>query len=374
MIVHLLAPSIYAKDYYSFLNRNFEQYDFTIYCNLNQNKDKFSDIFDSKDYEKDAIKVYSPISLRFLIDMYRSKIIIIHGLFNIWYTFFLVLNPWLLKKCNWVIWGGDIYCHNDTNKSIKEKIRERLKLFIGKRIASVSVLANKDDQLVRQWYGFNGKTFYVKYPTPLTRPGNYEMLNEARKLRCNKLANTVNSTINIMIGNSATRTNQHREALEILKKFKDEDIKIYLPLSYGTDSDHEEYAQNVISYAEEIFGSEKIVPLLKQLDGTEYYKLISRIDIGLFNCNRQQAMGNITILFSSGAKVYIRDDTSMWNEYISRGNIVYNVEDIRKENFTQFCYYSNAVSDKNAEVIFQNASNEANMKRWNNVFCKDLRE
>ena len=114
MIVHLLAPSIYAKDYYSFLNRNFEQYDFTIYCNLNQNKDKFSDIFDSKDYEKDAIKVYSPISLRFLIDMYRSKIIIIHGLFNIWYTFFLVLNPWLLKKCNWLIWGGDIYCHNDT--------------------------------------------------------------------------------------------------------------------------------------------------------------------------------------------------------------------------------------------------------------------
>ena len=39
--------------------------------------------------------------------------------------------------------------------------------------------------------------------------------------------------INILIGNSATETNNHIEVLDLLSKFKNEDIKIYVPLSYG---------------------------------------------------------------------------------------------------------------------------------------------
>ena len=38
-----------------------------------------------------------------------SRKIILHGLFDFRLIICLFFMPWLLKKCYWVIWGGDLY-------------------------------------------------------------------------------------------------------------------------------------------------------------------------------------------------------------------------------------------------------------------------
>lgn len=46
---------------------------------------------------------------RLLRYMYEAEKIILHGLWVERLNQLLFLQPWLLKKCYWVMWGGDFY-------------------------------------------------------------------------------------------------------------------------------------------------------------------------------------------------------------------------------------------------------------------------
>ncbi len=46
---------------------------------------------------------------KLLYYMYRAKKIILHGLWSEHITILLFFQPWLLKKCYHVMWGGDFY-------------------------------------------------------------------------------------------------------------------------------------------------------------------------------------------------------------------------------------------------------------------------
>ena len=41
--------------------------------------------------------------------MHRAEKIILHGLWNMRVVQLLFYHPWLLRKCYWVMWGGDFY-------------------------------------------------------------------------------------------------------------------------------------------------------------------------------------------------------------------------------------------------------------------------
>ncbi len=53
------------------------------------------------------------------------------------------------------------------------------------------------------------------------------------------------------MGNSADPANEHIEALAQLEKFKESNIKIYVPLSYGNQA----YAEQVIEYGKTILSN-----------------------------------------------------------------------------------------------------------------------
>lgn len=46
----------------------------------------------------------------------------------------------------------------------------------------------------------------------------------------------------------------------------------------------------------------------------EYCSFLSEMDVAVFNNNRQQGMANIALLANLGTKVFIRNDTSMWDQ------------------------------------------------------------
>ena len=94
-----------------------------------------------------------------------------------------------------------------------------------------------------QWYGVSGKWHECfMYPSNLYR----EL----------PVHDSPHDGLNILLGNSADPSNNHKEVLDKLRSYATENIRIYCPLSYGD----RKYAQIVSDYGRLMFG-EKFLAL-----------------------------------------------------------------------------------------------------------------
>lgn len=241
--------------------------------------------------------------------MNRAEKIILHGLFNTQVVQLLSVQPWLLKKCFWVIWGGDLYEHRIAERNWRWYKQEIFRRFVIKRLGHLVTFIEGDVDLARQWYDARG--WYhscLMYPSNLYREGS--------------VPTRTDSTINIQIGNSADPSNEHFEILQTLERYKDQNIRIYAPLSYGDPK----YAQRLAKVGAEIFG-EKFVALTEFIPFDDYVRLLGNIDVALFNYQRQQGMGNIITLLGLGKKVYLRGDITPWQMFERIGIKLYDIAD-----------------------------------------------
>lgn len=259
--------------------------------------------------------------------------IYLHSLFDKNIVLVLFLNPWLLKKCKWIIWGGDLYRYRQERKTLKSKLYEIARRKIIRNMGELLPLVKGDYDLARKWYGTKAKYKYTAiYIDP--RMSNY--LNEAYNKE-----RMPNGIVKILVGNSATATNNHKEVFDYLKRFKEENIIIYCPLSYG-DMD---YSKEIIEYGSEIFGY-KFKAITNFMDFNEYMGLLNTMDIGIFNNDRQQALGNIRALLLFGKKVYMKENTTMWDEHMPEFKI-YSIKSIKFDSFDEFTNYRIETKERN---------------------------
>ena len=120
----------------------------------------------------------------------------------------------------------------------------------------------------------------------------------------------------------------------MLEHLKDEDIKIICPLSYGD----EKYREEVIKKGKEIF-KEKFHPITEFMNYQQYLELLSKCSVGIFNNNRQQAMGNISALLKIGKKIYLRNNTSMWKEYEKNNLKIFNIEEVKNATSDELFHF-----------------------------------
>lgn len=241
----------------------------------------------------DNVKYIDPKSLlSHLMEFYKADKIILHGLFEKRVLHLLFLNPWLIKKCYWMIWGGDLYNYLINKEDKKKNNLEFFRRFVIKRIPNFITYLKGDYENARKWYGSEGVMHECfLYHSNIFQP---------RDLKEHK-----SEDINILVGNSASLSNRHLEAFEWLRRFKDEDIKIFSPLSYGK----EKQRSSVIKEGKKIFG-EKFEPVVELMPLDKYLEFLSKVDIAVFNHKRQQAMGNTINLLGLGKKVYLDPDVS----------------------------------------------------------------
>lgn len=241
--------------------------------------------------------------------MNRAEKIILHGLFNNRVVQLLCIQPWLLRKCHWLIWGGDLYIYQLSSRNPKWHIQEIFRRFVIKRLGHLVTYIKGDAVLARQWYGARGI-----YHECLMYPSNlYKQYLVPAK---------ADDTIYIQIGNSADPDNEHFEMLEALTRYKDESIKIYAPLSYGDPL----HAQRVSEAGVKLFG-DKFIALQDYMTFDDYLKFLGTVDIALFNHRRQQGMGNMITLLGLGKKVYLRPMTTSWALFEQIGLKVYDNSD-----------------------------------------------
>lgn len=137
---------------------------------------------------------------------------------------------------------------------------------------------------------------------------------------------------NLLLGNSASYTNNHIEAFEILEKFNSKDLQIIVPLSYGNNK----YAKNIIKIGHEKFG-DNYKPLTEFMPLENYQKILQNCGIVIMNHHRQQAVGNVMNAVYLGAKVFLSEKNTLFH-YLKRiGCHIYSVEhDLNDENKTVF--------------------------------------
>lgn len=123
----------------------------------------------------------------------------------------------------------------------------------------------------------------------------------------------------ILLGNSATSTNNHIDICSLLKKRKIKNTCV-MPLSYG-----ENYYKELLC---SVIGDDKQFQLLLDFVPKDtYYKLLLSCRVGVFGHIRQQAMGNILTLIRQGSKVYLYKDSVAYKYLHREGFIVFTIED-----------------------------------------------
>lgn len=257
--------------------------------------------------------------LALLAQIRVARKVILHGLFSSHLFYALALHPWVLKKCYWTIWGGDLYIHNKEVKDWRWAKDEWFRRFVVSRLGHFITHIEGDYKLAQQWYGAKGQWHECfMYPSNLYK--DYPLQPVAH------------DTINIQVGNSADPSNNHLEVLKKLKAFSDQPIRIYVPLSYG----NQQHAQNVMAYGTENFGK-KFIPLTELMPLEKYIDFLAQIDIGIFNHRRQQGMGNTISLLGMGKKVCMRSDVTPWKTFNDLGVIIFDCEnmDLKKLNSSQ---------------------------------------
>ena len=125
----------------------------------------------------------------------------------------------------------------------------------------------------------------------------------------------------IMVGNSASFTNNHLEAFEILKKLKIEHRHIVVPLSYGNTL----YGDHIEAVGKKLF-NKQFQPLRRFMPLQEYNRVLKVCGITIMNHYRSQAVGNIIAMLWLGSKVYLSESNVFFHYLKKIGIILYSIE------------------------------------------------
>ncbi len=349
-IVHFVARDKFTEGYINWMTNMFPDIQ---HCFVTRKTNKDLDLYEECKvfYYKKEIDIFKLDEIKRLVT--KADRIIISGFFYRTTTeiLFLLNVPKIVKNKIFIhFWGGDFYKYRDI-KSIREIIEKYIRRKTINSVRAIIMLIEEDYEQIKNILNIE-KEYYVAI-----------MPNDPKKNYIFKSEKKVDNTLRILIGNSATKENQHNEIFDVIGKFKEQDIEIICPLSYGD----EKYREKVISKGNEVFGK-KFKPITKYMDKQSYINLLSNCDIGIFNNNRQQAMGNINLMFELGKKLYIRSDNSMWNKYKKEGFVFYDTTKITDMSFDEFKAQNESDKKENFKAITALNDNSKGVEGWKKVF------
>lgn len=352
MIVHILSDSPYTFRFIEFINNSMEKSDHTFFVQTRSDS-KFIDFYNENVNCRMFISPREMLaSSKILLE---AKAIIIHQLNQPKLLLFIsIFYPKLLNKMTWVIWGGDAHFLCEHIVTVKERLIAKLYSHAIKKFAFIASHIPGDYKLVTSRYSTNAKYINLKYPSPIDEV----TINRVKKTLIRKDGRT------IMVGNSADPSNNHIDAFVALSKFVDCDIKILAVLSYGGNC---EYIDSVIKAGKNIFGSQ-FVPVVEYLSFEDYLRLVSSVDVCVFNHRRQQGMGNLRLFFTLGTKVFISSQVTTFSYYKTIGIDLYATEDIPKMQIDDFFTFSQDSSKLNISRIEDDLDSKKIKLGWDDFF------
>jgi len=247
-------------------------------------------------------------------------------------TSFRGLNP---DATIFFAWGGDYYnlverkgfkVYSDNNlyrknprKLLKEKIFWRLYDFFDPLI-KIPFLKYKVNYLVASKPEYDLICSVTKFKH---LRGRLDMTYYSIQDVMGDLVNAEVRGHDIIIGNSASSSNNHEYVYEFIKGLSFEGEKVYIPMSYGLYP----------GYLEEITSLYLHIPnvcILKDfMDIESYNQLLCGCSTFIYGHFRQEGWGNIIIALFLGGKVYLPKGSQNYKNFADFGFKIFRLEDIQ---------------------------------------------
>jgi len=301
--------------------------------------------------------------LHFFGSLDRGALLVFHGIFSpsIWTALFLAPTRW--KRTAWVMWGGDIHAFPAVNErwtspgavfyGLRRLAYRQLRRTVIRRLGAVAGVALGDFDVVQSHCGKLRNyrhAFYSDFvldPLPPTADDG-----RGEELR-------------ICLGNSATPSNGHLEALQWLSRFKHENIKVVCPLSYGDAR----YADSVVAAGRDLLG-DRFQPLLEVMEREQWVEFLKSLDILVFNHNRQQGIFALCTMLFAGKKCFVRSEVSVYSMLREFGIRAFPTEAIASLSFADFSKpLQPELVETNRRQCQQHLSRDASARAWKELFA-----
>jgi dTDP-N-acetylfucosamine:lipid II N-acetylfucosaminyltransferase len=340
--VHVMHNDKFNKPYIDLINTHFvgQEHVFVFYGGYSEQ------MFPIPDYANVIIlrnrKQFYILTLFF----HRAQKVFFHSFFMPNLLSFLRWPGQCLSKAYWIIWGGDMYPDRQDPKRRLGKQR------IVRRLKGLGVVAEGDDKVARELYGFSGPFHSSLYPNPLQRA----FLDRAMAARLH------NEKPVVQLNNSADES--VLEGLELLAQFALHLQEIRVIVSYGNPA----VKEAIIETGRRLYGS-KFTALTDYLSPENYARLIVNTDVAVMLQPRQQGLGNIFGFLYCGAKVYVRSDVSTWNYLSKLGFILFDTLAIGGQSFKDFSRMDPSVGGKNHTAAAPFFDDSYLAASWRKIFA-----
>ncbi|MDD3014474.1 MAG: TDP-N-acetylfucosamine:lipid II N-acetylfucosaminyltransferase [Candidatus Gastranaerophilales bacterium] len=355
MILHLATDEKFIDAAYSIFN------------GILPNENKFLIVSSEKKLKYVKSAKYELITFKelynpdFIIKLNSYDFVIFHSLLNCFKKLILRMNPKV--KILWIGWGFDYYGQM-TNCYPRNLLFEKTNTLYSKNMTIINLLKSNFGLLKRLFDNtihFSRIAKRVDYFAPVL-PNEYELCkkhisglkaefiswNYIDNIEENKSDNISGFGNDILLGNSASYTNNHYEAIDILSTIKiDSSRKVYVPLSYGDNK----YRDCVINYGKSKLGN-IFVPLVDFMPQEEYWKIIASCKFVLMNHLRQQAMGNIVVKIYNGSSVFFQPNNPCFQFFKNIGVKVFDIGTLAvKKNIEEFDLTDEEINANKRSII-----------------------
>lgn len=264
-----------------------------------------------------------------LKEIIKYDLVIFHGL-N-YFQSRIILNTPDKSKLIWFFWGGEFYDNpnisintiGDKTKNyfIYKTFKDKIKKLIRPLFYYISNQSKTPEQNVLDaakqinHFGilYKQEMDYFKSLGLLSENvSQFKMTYYPLEYIFKGIANLRVHGQNILIGNSASYTNNHLETFDFLKDINLGQRKIIVPLSYGDSN----YGQSIKKIGESIF-KQNIMTVFNFMPLYDFNTLLASCNVVIMNHYRQQALGNIMAVLWMGAKVYLNESNTLYH-YLKR--------------------------------------------------------
>ena len=241
----------------------------------------------------------------------------------------LFVKRMYLKKFIWRTWGSDSGYSKRDGECFYVRIAKRfINLLLGFQIEKIKMIgiANVID-IVSLKEHFNKIPKTLKMPYSNSRFNIYDVLTSIKE---NGVENNRN-TVNVMIEHSGYDETQI-SIMKVLEKYKNEDMQLYLILSYGK----EEYIKLIKEYVR-LNWKDKVTVITDFMDYNAYARLLYKMDIAIFDKIQSYALGNIAIMTFFHKKIFL-NEKGVLKKGCEIENIPYaTTAEIKDMDYEEFC-------------------------------------